>query len=182
MGGPWPVSIEHVEGLGLCLIATRDIEANEAFLRESPLLITDVQTPGTKAACSLQAFCGASEAVRASVLAKFWSPMDMVSDMHRDCQKQVAQVAGATWAQDFDPLILQKALLAFRLNAHSFSGGRLALFPVGSKIEHSCSPNSIFSDKIDQKLGCHVATRRIVAGERISDNCALSSITPVFRL
>ena len=97
----WPVRIADMPGMGMCLIAARMIPAGEVFLREPPLLLTDPHTAAFKPESALRAFCAQGADVRAQAL-EFWSPMDMDSDLHRECLQQATRMATTDWAPGFE--------------------------------------------------------------------------------
>ena len=164
-----PLRIEHIPGLDLCLVATRDIEEGEIFLKEAPLVVTEVHSSQQKAEAALRAYCAADSSTQRATLEMF-SPMDLDTDMHRETAAQASVISTCSWARGYAVRELQQALLVFRLNAHSFGEGRSAIFATASKFAHACSSNSSYSGTVRPGLGCHVATRPIHEGEMVTTN------------
>jgi hypothetical protein len=87
--------------------------------------------------------------------------------------------ANFSWGAGVTTTELKRAVLVFKCNAHTFSSagiGHTAVFPIGSKINHSCDNNTFYSSTLVPGKGVWVALRRITSGEEITH----SYIEPVY--
>ena len=145
--------VEVVEDLvrGRCLVATQAIEAGALVLQELPLLQAITLGEANTAAAQLQAFCEAEEDARNFVLHDLYipdlsaaTPESHTRHMLEETLEQVNELRlKHGWAQKEAPETLQRALLAFNLNAHSFSSGS-AIFRIGSRLNHACDANTLY--------------------------------------
>ena len=144
----WPVEVVvRPPPLGRCLAATREISPGEVLLAEKPALQTQPQNEEQidDPCAVLRAYCAAPPDVRSLVVDSLatieYDERGGTSAKAREAAEQVA--ASEDWAGGHSVETLQRAIMAFRLNGHSF-GDSSALFPHLCKMQHSCSPNAIY--------------------------------------
>lgn len=161
------VRIVHGGGvLGRVAVATRDFEVRERVLVEPPILV--YANPKTKGiAAMVSAFRASSADTQAHILDMYHPPVQ-VQDSR---------------APSTDPLV-SKLVSISNTNAHAYRGDQsksegtvsftgvpfdfdaVALFDRGSKIEHSCLPNTTYSSA-SGFLTCK-AIRPVAEGDRVS--------------
>jgi hypothetical protein len=157
------VRVEHIEGAGRALIASRSFEAGDLVLQEVPALQWAKDTP----ADLIASFLSVSASAQAAIL-------DTARTVPQEAAKSQRALArtklALQLAQSYDgPRVLDlvEALLSISdLNAHSFEGG-MAIFMTASKANHSCDPNCGHSTKVDGELR-YYATRAIAEGQSIT--------------
>jgi hypothetical protein len=160
-------------GFGRCLVATSTILAGDTIISEAPALQTspegDEQIDAPTAV--LRAYCSVSSDVQQTVIGSL-ATIDYDSDCStavkaREDAERIAE--SHSWARGHDVASLQLAIMAFRLNGHSFSGGRsAALFLLLSKAQHSCSPNALYQPTGAE--GRYVALTTIDCGDEATMN------------
>ena len=160
-------------GLGRCLVATTNILCGETILSEAPALVThpegDELIDAPKAV--LRAYCSAPNAVQQIVLESLATiEYDLLCSTAKKAYEDAVAIANSNaWATGHEAASLQSAIMAFRLNGHSFGGGRsAALFPLMCKAQHSCAPNALYQPMGDE--GRYVALRCISKGEEVCMN------------
>ena len=169
----WHVEVVTRPGLGRCLVATSTILAGETIISEEPALQTspegDEQIDAPTAV--LRAYCSASSDIQQTVIGSLatieYESTCSTAVKAREDAEQIAE--SHLWAQGHDVNSLQLAIMAFRLNGHSFNGGRsAALFPLLSKAQHSCSPNALYQPTGIE--GRYVALTTILSGDEVVMN------------
>ena len=157
------VRVEHLQGVGRALIATRCFEAGEIVLCEVPALQWPKETP----ADLIDSFLSAPASVQAAVLDTAQTcPEEAVTVPRAQARAQLALELAEAYvgARAVD---LVKALLSIvDHNSHSFESG-LAIFPTASKANHSCDPNCGHSTQVGSELR-YYATRAIAEGQQIT--------------
>jgi len=180
---------------GYDVVAKRAIRAGEVIISERPLL--EATAPGQSEAgwaedC-LHAFCSASEAARAGVLAMHaggehvlpaeerggtvgvtagTSASEDVRRMVASAVKEVGLCASKQWRQEnmhIDDYTLQRVCMIFNLNSYGF-GQSAALFTLGCNLNHSCDSNVVYTAAERIGCGCFIARRDISSGESLCTN------------
>lgn len=161
------VRVENSPGLGRVLVACKAFSVGDEILCEAPLLTWPMEDWGAY----LDALCAADEDVRAAVMGLFRPALDSsdakVASTRTRAQRLLAQPAPPRDGVDLD--FVHGALLVAELNAHSFKKGKeMALFELGSKAAHSCSPNAAYSSRDVPGYLRYKAIRPIASGELIA--------------
>ena len=157
------ITVQARRGQGLCVVASRNIEPNEVFLSEAPLLLAPITASHQG---YLKSFCKAEPETQKAVLNLFSVALDNKSALADEARAAAKKHAGKQWADGYSADDLQRVLLVFSLNGHSFNPtedgtDQTALFTFGCRINHSCDSNSEYtSDRISGR-GSHVALRPI---------------------
>jgi len=120
----------------------------------------------------LKAFCLAPPQAQHTVLADFFVPDVGECSPELEMCLEVAQMCleCCEWAKPFDLAQLRRIILVYKCNAHSYNHrgvGGAAIFPVGSKTNHSCNSNVFYSSTFDPPRGCWIARRDIQRGEEL---------------
>jgi hypothetical protein len=125
---PYSVEIQSSGSIGRILVATRDFAEGDVVLEEAPLLVSK----DTSSRASLAAYLAADEDTKADVMDMFHTaaPGSSVSTVLEDIfAKNALSYFGKVIAGE----------------AHGAVAKSSALFLVGSKVEHSCSPNLAYN-------------------------------------
>lgn len=163
-----PLALRYSEECGRFCVATRAIRAGEVILSERPLLRAGSDRGSEDwGKAGLVAFTSAPAETRAAVLAFHSVAPDHPSPMAESVRDQVARYKGAPWRRGFDDDTLARTLLIFQLNSYPVDK-RSCLFPVGSKINHSCDANAVYEGR--DGCGCFTANRPIALGEPVTSN------------
>ncbi|KAG1663222.1 hypothetical protein FOA52_011315 [Chlamydomonas sp. UWO 241] len=175
--------VESGTALGRVVVATREFEAREVVLAEPAALVWLKEGGPTSL---LRAFSRAEGDTQVAVLEMFHPALG--SEAASAVLKRSHQLLLRALHEVQVPLeIAQKLELIANFNAHAFLGRtdtpsssevmlapggaeakpkHLALYVIGSKVEHSCLPNMSYSSKTGQLV--YTAVRLIAAGDRIS--------------
>ena len=166
------VAVQHRDGLGRCLVATRFINVGEEVVCEPPLLkVPTGQTVQEAAHNRLFGFCQASHAVQQAVLDMF-AATDLepseVAGLY--CALDLQKIARLPWARPWSLDTLLRVWRVWQLNAHEFAQDSSALFELGSKLAHSCCNNTSYTSRRHPGSGCHIALSPIAAGDLVTTN------------
>jgi hypothetical protein len=94
--------------------------------------------------------------------------------MHRECLEHATALARAReWARPFQPRVLQRALLVFRLNAHGFDGGRSAIFAKARVPPLARAP--VLRSPSSPPCPPHASVVRRAQGSKFAHSCASNS-------
>ena len=173
-------SVETDPELGRCLVARRDFEAGECVVVEQPALFcpklanTACRSGGTELQGVfrrvLERFCEAEALLQQSIEEMFFvCPFDNPGEVVATWIQAIDAVAKEEFAVG-QPLSKLRAIgLAFLLNGHKFKDG-WALNPIGSKLAHSCEPNTRYTcdHQRHPNRAVHLALRPIAAGEQLT--------------
>jgi hypothetical protein len=194
------VSMQVCGASGRLLLGTRDFEKGEYIVVDTPLIVSLAfegiveeasaqalaeswaDRHGLQAASFLKTLSFLKGVGHASVgerkgLDDFFAPV--CPPQLRPFLEVAEACANFPWGAGVSIVELKRAVLVFKCNAHTFSSagiGHTAVFPIGSKINHSCDNNTFYSSTLIPGEGVWVALRRITSGEEITH----SYIEPVY--
>lgn len=158
---------------GRAAFATKAFRCGDVILEEVPFLVVEsFNELGAQWSEDLSAFCDAPADVREQVLALF---PDNVSSGHRLARLASSFVATVK-DEDVPVEDVEKALLAFQLTGYQLEGkdDLMGLFPLVTKINHSCIPNARGALRPPRTPSYVYALRDIAIGEEIT-MCYLST-------
>lgn len=171
-------SIEHVDGHGRVMRATRDLAPGDTVLRESPSLAW----PHDNVDQLISGFLGASAQIQAALLDMAAPDVDSgLDEIDSEAARRKAVEARAALAAERRQLaerladcydgqraleLIEHLLLIADCNAHAFEG-RSGLFPIAAKADHSCEPNCGHSTRVGGEMH-FFATRPIRAGDDVT--------------
>ena len=120
----------------------------------------------------VKSFCVASDFDQASVLDCYSpSPVDVgKSGLLTVILAVVPLCQMFSWASGMTAEVLEKVVLVKACNAHGFYGqgsGSAALYAIGSKMRHSCSPNVVYTSQRTKGVGTFIAKTNIEAGDEL---------------
>eukprot|EP00994_Dinema_validum_P008231 NODE_732_length_1386_cov_20.676889_g539_i0.p1 GENE.NODE_732_length_1386_cov_20.676889_g539_i0~~NODE_732_length_1386_cov_20.676889_g539_i0.p1 ORF type:complete len:414 (+),score=112.53 NODE_732_length_1386_cov_20.676889_g539_i0:45-1244(+) len=183
MAATGSVEVAVTEEFGNTLLAIQDLQMGGAVVVEEPLLTVtreldrtgdvwlDIEINLVPHLIVLEELltCPDSASV-VEEMRDMYCP-DLASEIEIVLQcKEAAVVARSKfdWARSWEVDQLHTFALTFDMNAHRFQTSHRALFRLGSRLTHSCSPNTFYSSASGK--GCHYALRPIAKGEVITTN------------
>jgi hypothetical protein len=121
----------------------------------------------------LKSFCSSATNVRSSVLSLYSPPEAAISSSN--LLSSLCRLADVCtiydWAKPYTKEVLRKAILVKACNAHGFnfhSSLAAALYSYGSKINHSCKPNVVYtSQRNSTGCGSFIARTNIRPGDQL---------------
>ena len=180
------VEIKHTDRCGRFLVAKKDFHEGEIVLKERPLLlphpasslshlerdaISSFQSNTGLETISdflfLKAFCKAEERIRSAVLDCFTPPLTSTDSTLCAILKVVQLAKTQAWSKAYSSNTLETVILVKATNSHSFEDDS-ALFSLGSKINHSCCPNLVYTSQRESGFGCFVAIKPIRSGQEVN--------------
>jgi hypothetical protein len=190
------ISMHAREDCGRLLVATRTFEKGEHLVVDTPLLMSHSLGEGEEGNAAQElAEAWASKHTGLPLLSflhtlAFLKGVCLASptaqrgldDIYApaSCPLQLlpfVEVADAcasfAWGKDMRVKDLQRAVLVCKCNAHAFisaEASHTALFPLGSKMNHSCDNNAFYSSTLLPGKGVWVALRRIECGEELTQS------------
>jgi hypothetical protein len=175
---------------GRLLVATRTFDAGEQLLVDTPLLLSSPLGEGEEGDTAqelaeawaakhtglpilsflhtlafLKGVCVASKAKQRG-LDDFYAPVTCPPQL-RPFVEVAEACASFAWAKGVSVEDLRRAVLVCKCNAHAY-GSHTAVFPLGSKMNHSCDNNTFYSTTLIDGKGVWVALRRITCGEELT--------------
>eukprot|EP01045_Picozoa_sp_COSAG04_P001154 COSAG04_NODE_36_length_34202_cov_16.186904_9_plen_397_part_00 len=163
------VRIEQRAGKGDALVAARSFALAAELFAEEPLLAwsnPESDRLGRYAFTQrcLQQFRAATPATQQKVLAMYHSPLGSGHPLRKSEAKLAALLAAEADNAELTEGVIAQLLATVTTNAHEYhqasgEGAHAALFTVGCKANHSCSPNAAFSTRWgDGKQHTHAIT------------------------
>ncbi|KAG1663211.1 hypothetical protein FOA52_011304 [Chlamydomonas sp. UWO 241] len=153
--------VESGSALGRVVVATRGFEAGEVVLAERAALVWVNEGVGGLLWAFSRAECDTQEAV----LEMFHPALDSeAASAALNTGDQLLLRALHEVQVPFE--VAQRLWLVANFNCHELESKDSALFVIGSKVEHSCLPNTSYGSRADQLI--YTAVRPIAAGDRIS--------------
>ena len=183
------VTIKISEAFGRTLRSTFPVPKGSVVFEEAPLLLSLVDLSAEEEGVLLEhsertglsliddvvflkTFCSADSTTRESVM-DCYAPGAMAvesSSLLKSLLEVVNICSDFAWSKGYSEYDLERAVLIKACNAHGcFSHGSsaVALYTLGSKMRHSCSPNVVYTSQREPGKGFFVANRDIRAGEEL---------------
>jgi len=171
------VTLDSRSDRGSVAVATKDVVVGTKIIREKPVLVFET---------------GDWEGMFSAFMALDSETKDAVLNMyHPSIISPSISLQGHLIANglSLDPMLVQKLLAIVKCNGQCYDrsdqdydrGFRIALFLFGSKLVHSCNPNTVFTGVSSDGRMESMAVRPIQAGEVITFSFLGSSvITPTY--
>ena len=183
------VAVRTTDAFGRVLHAIKAFESGEVVFIESPILLslpslsqdedTLLKLASETSGLNLvedflfaKSFCLSDEQHRQSVL-DCYSPSSIElknSPLLTSILNVVDACKRFAWSSGIASETLEKVVLVKACNAHgcfSQSNASAALYSLGSKMRHSCTPNVVYTSQRVRGLGSFIAKKRIKAGEEL---------------
>lgn len=169
------VEVKIVEGLGRCAFSLKDFEPGDVIIDEPPLVVfTSLPDLWEKIKCNIpvkEAVMDMARPLLGDEKPNAYNKEHISGDMVNDIP-EVEKMARELHVKD--KVELMQLHLIVRTNAHSYTGKRVyardaesskhALFALGSKVAHSCAPNTEYTSKTKDGHGKYTAVKHIKAG------------------
>lgn len=180
--------MQHCSTDGRVLLATRDFQVGQIVMTEPPLLVweSDGTHSGEDILDFLDAYDSASEETQRAVLDCYHPDLNATSGLVAKYGAWSRSTVLAARLDNMPADLIHKLLMIKVTNAHSYSGAvssyseqvmqfpggnpsaRVALFNMGSKVNHACVPNTQYSSKRSDGMCAYTAVRQISAGEMVT--------------